>query len=247
MRLLLISSSFQGSGTYLQHAEAAIKNFLDACRTGSFVFVPYAGYDMDNYAAQAKAFFADLDPQLEKTFVSLHTVSEPRTFLESTDIKAVFCAGGNTFRLLHALQQKELVESLRQLAKKGTGYMGVSAGTNVACPTIMTTNDMPIVETNGLKALGLVDFQINPHYVPGSLTANHRGETREQRIAEYHEENTYPVIGLPETTWIEVYDDRITLAGNDNGLIFEKGGDGPQTWPAGTQLPIDTRLGLGVC
>lgn len=132
----------------------------------------------------------------------------------------VFVGGGNSFRLLKRLYETGLVEGIRQVVRRGDPYMGASAGSNVACPTIKTTNDMPIVEPPTLEGLGLIRFQMNPHYVDRDPDVPHGGETREQRIAEFHEENTAPVIGLREGSWLLVGADGVTLAGVKTARLF---------------------------
>ena len=236
MNLLLISSSYLGNGTYLEHCRTDIKDFLDSCPPGHVLFGAYAGHDLDGYADTARKFFTELDPTIGGAFISLHRTHNPREAIETHDVKAIFIGGGNTFRLLKALQENDLLDAIRQKVEKGAGYMGTSAGSIVACPTIMTTNDMPIVEPSNFKALGLVDFQVNPHFVPGALIKNHQGETREQRIRQYHEENAYPVIGLPEMSSIRQKDNKTTLAGGD-AVIFEKDIE-PYGWHKGTGLSL---------
>ncbi|HTE22230.1 MAG TPA: dipeptidase PepE [Candidatus Limnocylindria bacterium] len=176
MNLLLISSSYSGDEEYLEHCRATVKEFLDSCPPGHVLFAPYAEYDLDGYADTAQAFFTGLDPTVGGTFISLHRTPDPRRAIEAHDVKAIFIGGGNTFRLLKALQDNDLLDAIKQKVKHGAGYMGTSAGSNVACPTIMTTNDMPIVELGNFEAIGLVDFQINPHFVSGPLIEDHQGE-----------------------------------------------------------------------
>ena len=136
---------------------------------------------------------------------------------------AVFTGGGNTFRLLKTLQDSGLLPLLRERALAGLPYLGSSAGTNIAAPTIHTTNDMPIVEPASFKALGLVPFQINPHYLDADPTSTHMGETREQRLREFHEENEAAVVGLREGAWMRIEGDRATLGGARGARIFRRG------------------------
>lgn len=137
--------------------------------------------------------------------------------------EVVFCGGGNTFRLLKTLEDLELVELLRGLIGDGMPYLGSSAGSNLACPTIMTTNDMPIVQPRSFAALGLVPFQINPHYIDSDPTSTHMGESRERRIQEFHEENSTPVVGLREGGMLRVQDGHLLLKGIAGARIFTRG------------------------
>jgi dipeptidase E len=232
MNLLLVSSSYCADGGYLDHARDEVKQFLDSCPPGRVLFVPYAAFDLDGYADIAEKFFGDLGYD----FASIHRAEDARAAALAPDVKAIFIGGGNTFRLLKALQDRGLLDVIRQKVADGTGYMGTSAGVNVACPTIRTTNDMPIVEPTGLDALGLVDFQINAHFISGALAPGHRGETREQRIAEFHEENDAPVIGLPEASWIRVQGDETVLGGGAEAVVFRRGAD-HLSWGVGSELP----------
>lgn len=214
-QLLLISSSRCEGGGYLEHCAEAIKVFLGAI-DGYVAFVPYALKDHGDYAQKAEAAFAAMGYKL----LSVHTIPG---MMSSHGTKAVFVGGGNTFRLSRALWQYGLIDSIRKRVGAGEiKYIGTSAGSNMACPTIKTTNDMPIVELPDFYALGLVNFQINPHFVPGNLVPGHMGETRETRIKEFHEENDTPVVGLTETNWITVNGNEATLHGKKDAFIFER-------------------------
>ena len=230
-----------GDDAYLEHCKEDLKSFLHACPSGNIVFVPYAGNNFDTYATTAKEFFTKLDPAFGDAFISLHESANPKQTITSQPIKAIFIAGGNTFKLLKTLQDKDLLQVINQKVRNGAGYMAVSAGTNVACPTIMTTNDMPIVTPKDFNALGLVDFQINAHFLPGAFAVGHRGETREERITEYHEENDLTVVGLPEASWITTIDhDDLILCGGNDAVIFNKG-QATTPWQVGTKLPLRKR------
>src|SRR6185369_1305730 len=189
-RVLLISNStLHGSG-YLDHAESEIRSFLgDAKRV---LFVPYALFDRDKYAANARQRFQKMGYEL----TSVHTAANPVAAVNETD--AVFIGGGNTFRLLKALYDFDLLDAIRARVSNGMPYIGSSAGSNVAAPTIKTTNDMPIVQPPSFEALGLVSFQINPHYLDPDPNSRHMGETREERIVQFLEENDTSVVGLRE-------------------------------------------------
>ncbi|HXV12778.1 MAG TPA: dipeptidase PepE, partial [Candidatus Krumholzibacteria bacterium] len=170
-RLLLISNStLHGSG-YLDHAEGEIRDFLG--RTKRVFFVPFALYDRDAYAKLARERFAAMGYGLD----SAHEVSDARQ--AAAEAEVVFIGGGNTFRLLKALYDHDLVSTIRRRVESGMPYIGSSAGSNVACPTIKTTKDMPIVQPPSFEALGLVGFQISPHYLDPDPHSTHMGETQE--------------------------------------------------------------------
>ena len=137
--------------------------------------------------------------------------------------QAVFVGGGNTFRLLDALSKTGLIAAIRDRVRGGVPYIGSSAGSNIACPSIRTTNDMPIVEPPSFAALDLVPFNINPHYQDAIAGATHMGETREQRIAEFHEENFESVVGLREGAWLTVDGGTVALGGTAGGRLFRRG------------------------
>ena len=214
-RLLLISNStLHGSG-YLDHAESEIRGFLgDAKRV---LFVPYALFDRDKYAANARQRFQKMGYEL----TSVHTAENPVTAVNETD--AVFIGGGNTFRLLKALYEFDLIEAIRNRVSNGMPYIGSSAGSNVAAPTIKTTNDMPIVQPPSFNALGLVSFQINPHYLDPDPNSKHMGETREERIVQFLEESDTPVVGLREGAMLRIENGETILRGSTGARIFRKG------------------------
>lgn len=216
MRLMLLSNSTNFGGGYLDHAMDAIRSFLGAAR--ELAFVPFALHDHVAYTARAAARFA----QEGITVRGLSPDAEGRRALERAEV--AFVGGGNTFRLLRALQESGLLEALRERARAGMPYLGASAGTNIAAPTIKTTNDMPIVQPRSFEALALLPFQINPHYLDPDPGSRHMGETREERIREFLEENDLVVVGLREGTWLEVQGDRVTLGGAAAGArIFRRG------------------------
>jgi dipeptidase E len=151
---------------------------------------------------------------------SVHEVADPVAAVERAE--AVVVGGGNTFRLLDEMYRRRLLEPIRGRAEAGMPYLGWSAGANVACPSLMTTNDMPIVQPPGFQALSLVPFNINPHYLDPDPASRHMGETREQRIQEFHEMNDAVVVGLREGAMIRVEDPQATLRGSSGARIFRK-------------------------
>ena len=215
MRALLISSSECHPTGYLDHAEEEIRNLLGAVRR--VLFLPFALFDREAYAAKAAERFGRMGYGVD----SAHTATNPARSVE--EAQAVFVGGGNTFRLLKALYDLKLLEPLRQRGTNGMPYIGTSAGSNVAGVTIGTTNDMPIVQPPSFQALRLVDFNLNPHYVDPDPASTHKGETRDDRIAQFLEENRTPVIALREGAMLRVDGDAVTVRGTEGGRLFRRG------------------------
>ena len=230
-RILLISNSTLHSSGYLDHAEAEIRSFLDNLKR--VLFVPFALHDRDKYAATAQQRFAKMGYELS----SIHTAANPQQAIDETD--AVFIGGGNTFRLLKTLYDRDLLGPIRERVQNGLPYIGSSAGSNVAGPTIRTTNDMPIVQPPSFDALGLVSFQINPHYLDPDPNSKHMGETREERILQFLEENDTPVIGLREGAMLRIENGETILRGSTGARIFRKGLETVETLPGAR---IDTLI-----
>ena len=213
-RLLLISNSTNHGQGYLDHVISEIDDLLGPIRR--LVFVPFALKDRQAYGAKAAE-------RLNAIGVEVSTLTADGAGRRlAGEAEAVFTGGGNTFRLLKTLQDSRLLAILRERALAGMPYIGSSAGTNIAAPTIRTTNDMPIVQPASFEALGLVPFQINPHYLDPEPNSTHMGETREQRIKEFHEENATPVVGIREGAWIRVEGDRAELGGSRGARIFRR-------------------------
>lgn len=221
--LLLVSTSATHGEGYLVHCEGAVREFFDGVTR--IAFVPWALADHSAYAAKARERFGELGIEV----VSVHE-GDPRSILESAG--GVFVGGGNTFRLLRHLQTEHLLEAIRSRVLNGEmRYMGSSAGTNVATVSIRTTNDMPIVEPESFAALVLVPFNINPHYQDPDPGSTHMGETREERIMQFHEENEPPVLGLREGAWLRVSGNRATLHGRVASRLFRRGRDPVELTP----------------
>ena len=213
-RVLLISNStLYGSG-YLDHAAAEIHDFLGDLKR--ILFVPFALHERDAYAATAKERFNKMGYDL----TSVHTATNPVEAVNETD--AVFIGGGNTFRLLKSLYDYNLIEPIRRRVFDGMPYIGSSAGSNVAGPTIKTTKDMPIVYPPSFDALGLVPFQISPHFQDPDPNSTHMGETQEERILQFLEENDTTVAGLREGAMVRVENGATTLKGSSGARIFRK-------------------------
>jgi len=214
-RLLFLSTSKLYGNEYLDHAEAEIRDFLG--KIERVLFVPFAVADRDGYATKTRERFAAMGYALD----SLHQTSDKQQAV--SDAEAIFIGGGNTFRLLQSLYEFDLLPPIRARVENGLPYIGSSAGSNVAAPTIRTTNDMPIVEPPSLNALGLVPFQINPHYLDPDPGSAHMGETREERLLQYLEENDTPVVGLREGAMLRVEQGTAILKGSAGARIFRKG------------------------
>jgi len=214
-RLLLISNSTLYGGGYLDHAEKEIRNFLGTARR--VLFIPFAQRNQDAYAALARQRLAAMGYEMD----SAHEASDPRQAADTAE--AVFVGGGNTFRLLKGLYDFGLLAPVRRKVADGMPYLGSSAGSIVACPTIKTTKDMPVVEPPSFDALRLVAFQISPHYLDPDPGSTHMGETQEERINQYLEENHAPVVGLREGTMLRVERGSIVLKGVTKARIFRRG------------------------
>jgi dipeptidase E len=226
-RVLLISNSTLYGRGYLDHVEEEIESFLGAAKT--VLFVPFALSDRDAYAAQASARFEAMGYTLE----SVHWMENPPPAIQRAD--AIFVGGGNTFRLLKALQDLDLLEPIRRRVKNGTPYIGSSAGANVAGPTIKTTKDMPIVQPRSFDSLGLVPFQISPHYLDPDPASTHMGETQEERILQFLEENETPVVAIREGAWLLIENGAVTLRGQTGARIFRRGHAPVEAMP-GTEI-----------
>ena len=217
MRLLLISSSLVHGHGYLDHAAAELREFVGAARR--VLFVPFAQSDRDGYTARVRERLGALDLAVD----GLHASAEPAAALAGA--AAVFVGGGNTFLLLAELQRRGLLAPLRARVEAGAAYIGSSAGTNLAGPTIGTTNDMPIVWPADPRALGLLPFNLNPHYLDPDPRSTHKGETREVRIREFHEHNPQPVLGLREPAMLRREGVHLHLRGEAGARLFRRGAE----------------------
>jgi dipeptidase E len=225
--LLLLSNSTNHGATFLAHALDAVQDWLGG--RSSLLFVPFAKAAHDDYTATVAEALEPLGVSVR----GVHTANDPVPAVREAE--AVFVGGGNSFRLLQALHEVGLVEPLRERVREGMPYMGASAGTNMACPTLRTSNDMPIVQPPTFAALGFVPFQINPHYLDPDSASTHMGETREERLAEFHEENDVAVLGLREAAWLSVRGERATLGGETGARLFRRGAQA-QEIPPGADL-----------
>ncbi|VVE69630.1 dipeptidase E [Pandoraea anapnoica] len=219
-QILMMSSSRKGVSGYLEHAEDQVHAVLKG-RAKRVLFVPYAGgitFSFDEYESRVKPSFERFGYEL----TSIHHHKDARAAVEQAE--AVVVGGGNTFVLLDRMYNAGIVGLLRERLNAGMPYVGWSAGANVVCPTIRTTNDMPIVEPPTLKALGVVPFQVNPHFISGK-PSGHNGESREERLAEYLAINPdESVVAIPEGVALHVHGDNATVLGEFDALHFRQGG-----------------------
>ena len=230
MRLLLISNSTNAGEEYLQHPTAYMKQFLGEQRLNC-LFIPYAGVTIsfDSYEERVRTKFEEIGHNIQ----SIHHFSDPVKAVAQSDV--IVTGGGNTFHLIKLLHDNNLIGPIRDAVLEGKPYMGWSAGANVACPTICTTNDMPIVQPQSFEAFNLIPFQINPHYLDANPDG-HAGETREMRIEEFLEANrNITVAGLREGTMFRIESNEISLLGNRDLRIFRHG-ETPKEYKPGDQI-----------
>ncbi len=217
-RLLLISNSTNAGEAYLDYPKNEIKKFLGD-KPVKALFIPYAGVTVsfDDYAEKVKARFNEIGHDIE----SIHKYDNHAEAVSNAE--AIVVGGGNTFQLISLIHKNKLIEPVRDKIINGTPYIGWSAGSNVACPTIRTTNDMPITEPPSFNAFNLVPFQINPHYLDANPDG-HAGETREMRIEEFMEVNrNIYVAGLREGTMLEINGNTMKLIGPRPLRLFRYG------------------------
>jgi dipeptidase E len=214
-RLLLISNSTGHGKGYLDHVETELQEFVG--KRSKIVFVPLALFDRHRYTVQAATRLNRMGFEV----TSVHDVSNPQRAVREAE--AIFVGGGNTFRLLKGLYDWNLVDSIQQAVAAGIPYIGSSAGAIVACPSLRTTKDMPVVQPPSFDALRLVNFQISPHYLDPDPASTHMGETQEERINQFLEENDAPVVGLREGSFLRVEPNAIHLRGPHSARIFRRG------------------------
>lgn len=216
--LIIASTSTLHQGSYLDYLLDELAAFFS--KTEEILFIPYArpgGISHDQYTEKAVEAFK----KTNKKIVGIHTFKNPVEAIKNA--KAIFTGGGNTFVLVKTLHELGVMQPLREAIFNGTPYLGTSAGSNICGTTMMTTNDMPIVYPPSFKTLGVIPFNINPHYLDPDPNSKHMGETRETRIKEFHTQNTIPVIGLREGSWLCVQGKEIILKGELTARVFEQG------------------------
>ncbi len=216
-KMIIASTSTVYGSDYLEYLLPVIKELYKDI--SEVVFIPYAqpsGMSYDDYTALAEKTFKKIDIKIK----GLHTFDNPQKELEKA--RGIFVGGGNTFLLVATLYKFELMSVLKNVIEKGTSYLGTSAGSNICGLTMQTTNDMPIIYPPSFDTLGVIPFNINPHYLDPDLNSKHKGETRETRIKEYHTLNAIPVLGLREGSWLDVKGDSIILKGSLVARLFQQ-------------------------
>ena len=215
--LLIASTSTLANEDYLEYLLPELELHFQNCKT--ILFIPYArpgGISHDEYTAKIGLTFA----KINKKVIGIHEFEDASLAIKNAE--GIFTGGGNTFVLVSQLHQKNIMAILSEVIKKGTPYLGTSAGSNICGLTMQTTNDMPIVYPPSFKTLGLIPFNLNPHYMDADLQSKHMGETRETRIKEFHSFNAIPVLGLREGSWLEVNGESIKLKGNLTARLFKR-------------------------
>lgn len=217
MNVLLASTSTLFGGQYLEYLREPIQELYKG--VDEIVFIPYArpsGISHDDYTEKARNFFKTLNIEVK----GIHEFEDPIQALENG--QGFFTGGGNTFLLVKTLHEKGLMSVLKKEVEGGKPYLGCSAGSNIGGLNMKTTNDMPIVYPSSFDCMGLVPFNINPHYLDPHPDLKHNGETRETRIKEFLTQNDTMVVGLREGNWIRRVDDDITVQGSESTRIFKK-------------------------
>ncbi len=215
--ILIASTSTLANQNYLDYLLPELKIHFRNCST--ILFIPYArpgGISHDEYTAMVSLAFA----KINKKVIGIHQFEEAPQALKKAE--GIFTGGGNTFVLVSQLYKTNAMETLSEVVKNGTPYLGTSAGSNICGLTMQTTNDMPIVFPPSFKTLGLIPFNLNPHYLDPDTNSKHMGETRETRIQEYHAYNSVPVLGLREGSWLDVKGETITLKGDLTARLFRQ-------------------------
>lgn len=217
MNCIIASTSTIHGSEYLAYLEEVLKDLYKDVT--ELIFIPYArpgGISHDQYTQKAKEGLAFLNAEVK----GLHEFENPAEALKNA--QALFTGGGNTFLLVSQLYNQKVLEPLQQAIKSGTPYLGTSAGSNICGQTMGTTNDMPIVYPPSFKTLGILEFNLNPHFLDPDPSSTHKGETRETRIKEFHHLNSMPVVGLREGSWLRVTENDIVLEGGLKARVFEK-------------------------
>ncbi len=214
--IIASTSTIHGSG-YLEYLLPELKNHFENCKT--ILFIPFArpsGISHDEYTAKVASAFAKIDKEVK----GIHEFEDYSAAIKNAE--GIFTGGGNTFLLVAQLYKFDLMSVLAETVMNGTPYLGTSAGSNICGLTMQTTNDMPIVYPPSFNTLGLISFDLNPHYLDADLESTHMGETRETRITEFHAFNSVPVLGLREGSWLDVKGDKVVLKGNLTARLFRQ-------------------------
>jgi dipeptidase E len=215
--MIIASTSTIHGGNYLEYLLPILEIHFKACT--EILFIPYArpgGISHDDYTNTVRSAFA----KINKAVKGLHEFETATEAIQNAE--GIFTGGGNTFLLVTQLYQNKVMEVLAKVVENGTPYLGSSAGSNISGLTMQTTNDMPIIYPPSFKTLGLIPFNLNPHYLDADLQSKHMGETRETRIKEFHAFNDTPVLGLREGSWLEVDGNKILLKGDLTARLFRQ-------------------------
>ena len=216
-KIILASTSTLYNGDYLAYLLPTLRTHFEGCKT--LLFIPYArpsGISHDAYTDKVRVAFAKIQIAVK----GIHEYENPIEALQNA--KAIFTGGGNTFLLVSELYKNKLMQVLKQTIESGTPYLGTSAGSNIGGMTMNTTNDMPIVLPESFETLGLIPFNLNPHFLDANAQSTHMGETRETRINEFHTLSAIPVLGLREGSWLEITEENNILKGNLTAKLFRQ-------------------------
>jgi dipeptidase E len=214
---IIASTSTLHEGEYLEYILPELQLHFKDCKT--ILFIPFArpgGITHDEYTTKVASAFA----KINITVKGVHEFENPKEAIQKSE--GIFTGGGNTFLLVTQLYKNDFMNLLADTVKAGTPYLGTSAGSNICGLTMQTTNDMPIIYPPSFQTLGLIPFNLNPHYLDPDDQSKHMGETRETRIKEFHAFNSLPVLGLREGSWLEVKGEKITLKGNLQARLFRQ-------------------------
>ena len=228
--IIIASTSTLHGGDYLDYLLPELQLHFKDCKT--ILFIPYArpgGISHDEYTAKVALAFAKINIAVK----GIHEFKNPASAIQ--DAEGIFTGGGNTFLLVSQLYKNNIMAVLSETVKNGTPYLGTSAGSNICGLTMQTTNDMPIIYPPSFQTLGLIPFNLNPHYLDADKQSTHMGETRETRIQEFHAFNTVPVLGLREGSWLDVKGEKITLKGDLSARLFRQN-QIPEELQSGTDL-----------
>lgn len=215
--IIIASTSTLHGGEYLEYLLPELSKHFKHCKT--ILFVPYArpsGISHEEYTAKASLAFAKINIAVK----GIHEFENPISAIENAE--GIFTGGGNTFVLVNELYKNNIMTVLSQAVKKGTPYLGTSAGSVICGLTMQTTNDMPIIYPPSFQTTGVIPFNINAHYLDPDMQSKHMGETRETRIKEFHAFNSVPVLGLREGSWLDVKGSKILLKGNLSARLFRR-------------------------
>lgn len=214
---IIASTSTVHGGEYLEYLLPELEQLFEDC--SKILFIPFArpgGISHDEYTNKVQLAFA----KINKTVIGLHEFDDYSLAINQSE--GIFAGGGNTFLLVKQLHDNQIMELLSSVIKSGTPYLGTSAGSNITGVSMQTTNDMPIVYPSSFETLGIISFNLNPHYLDADLQSKHMGETRETRIKEYHKFNKTPVLGLREGSWLTVKSGKTILKGELSARLFEQ-------------------------